>query len=196
MPNIVTNHVLVTGKDGMVDMFVRHMATPFTYKMLEAFTTKIEERIDTSPFNFFNVIAPPQTIMDEYAQQPKRGSLDVKDPNWWNEQTDLMKKDNSWYHWNTRNWGTKWNAMDPTMETLSQETLGRTRVLYKFDTAWQEPEPVFEQIARSWPSLNLYIRVVSEEGWGAKYQYKEGSQTVYKFFDNARSDFLDKLLKS
>lgn len=54
----------------------------------------------------------------------------------------------SWYPWALENWGTKWGAYD--FELLSDEPL-----LFKFETAWSFPIPVFTTLAYAFPSLKF-----------------------------------------
>lgn len=47
----------------------------------------------------------------------------------------------TWYDWNIKNWGTKWDAS-------SAELTQKGKVLiFEFETAWSPPVPVFEYIA-------------------------------------------------
>lgn len=52
----------------------------------------------------------------------------------------------SWYDWSIRYWGTKWNSY--SFRPVSEEPLE-----FLFDTAWSFPTPVFEAIAKEFPSL-------------------------------------------
>ncbi|TGT76739.1 MULTISPECIES: hypothetical protein [unclassified Mesorhizobium] len=63
----------------------------------------------------------------------------------------------SWYDWSIANWGTKWNSYD--FEQVSEEPFQFT-----FDTAWDFPEPVFEALARRYPTLHFEC-VSFNEGW-------------------------------
>lgn len=196
MPNWVNNHMLVTGKDEQVKLFMDKVAQPTRYKMVRPLSDQPEEVEERRLFSFFNVIAPAWEMMDEYAQQPKHSKLLTSDPNWWADTTEIMATDNSWYNWNIRNWGTKWDASEANFQYLPNETLGRTRVLYTFDTAWDYPEPVYVEMAKQWPQLNFYIRALEETGWGVILQFKEGANVLYKSKDPAPRNFLERLIKT
>lgn len=62
-----------------------------------------------------------------------------------------------WYSWNVENWGTKWNSYD--FEQVSEEPFQFT-----FDTAWDFPEPVFEALAKRFPTLQFEC-ISFDEGW-------------------------------
>jgi hypothetical protein len=196
MPNWVKNHMLVTGTNEDVTLFIKEIAEPFRYKTVESFSDVPVEQESRLVLNFFNVIAPSDDIMDAYAQQPARGVIPVTDPNWWSEQSKIMEEDNSWYNWNVRNWGTKWNAVGPEFVYQTKTDPTRTRVLYKFDTAWDYPSHVYVAMAKKWHTLNFYIRAEEETGWGVVLQYKKGENTYYKSVDPVPNNFLEKLVKN
>lgn len=54
----------------------------------------------------------------------------------------------SWYEWSCDHWNTKWNACHLTIHS-------KRPFEFSFDTAWDFPIPVFEKIAREFPSLNF-----------------------------------------
>jgi hypothetical protein len=62
-----------------------------------------------------------------------------------------------WYEWAIQNWGTKWNAGDVVCEGNS------TSIRYFFETAWAQPTPVIEELARQFPELRITLKY-SEEG--------------------------------
>ena len=62
----------------------------------------------------------------------------------------------SWYDWCISNWGTKWNAYEvefyfqPTPPEAEKENgiENTRRLVYKFVTAWDKPEPIVEAFMR------------------------------------------------
>ena len=74
----------------------------------------------------FNILIPtPPTIY--------HGRLGQEEENDFNDLT--------WYNWNIRNWGTKWNAYNSSCQTID----GVTEII--FDTAWSPPLPVIVAFA-------------------------------------------------
>jgi hypothetical protein len=63
----------------------------------------------------------------------------------------------SWYSWNTANWGTKWNSY--SFHPLSEDPLE-----FCFKTAWSFPWPIFEALAREFPTLQFKCRTTEEMG--------------------------------
>lgn len=62
-----------------------------------------------------------------------------------------------WYSWNLANWGTKSNAR-------SFRLIGDEPLEFLFDTPWSFPWPVFEALAREFPTLQFKC-VSFEEAW-------------------------------
>lgn len=56
----------------------------------------------------------------------------------------------TWYDWAIRNWGTKWNACDPVL--IRDEP---TSLLWRFETAWSYPDPIFAEIVEKFPNLKV-----------------------------------------
>jgi hypothetical protein len=64
-----------------------------------------------------------------------------------------------WYDWRMKNWGCKWNAIDPELTWFSNHHL-----LIKFDTAWYPPISLLQCLSKK---ENLLIRFsYDEEGVG------------------------------
>lgn len=67
----------------------------------------------------------------------------------------------SWYQWSIDHWGTKWDAYSP-MTTDAEPEDGA--IGFGFDTAWSFPTPIFEELARRFPTLTFDC-VCFDEGW-------------------------------
>jgi hypothetical protein len=63
-----------------------------------------------------------------------------------------------WYSWTIANWGTKRNA-------YSYRPVSDKPLEFLFDTAWNFPWPVFETLAREFPTLQFKC-LSFDEGWG------------------------------
>jgi len=74
----------------------------------------------------------------------------------------------NWYDWACDNWGTKWDVCSPwdTDEIYSDEN-GETYV-FKFDTAWSPPIPVYDEMIKQ--GFNLVAKYV-EYGMGYHGEY-------------------------
>ena len=64
-----------------------------------------------------------------------------------------------WYSWNCANWGTKWNSYD-----YEERFTEPGKFAFKFETAWNVPEPVFVALAARYPDLTFKLSAVDEGG--------------------------------
>jgi hypothetical protein len=65
----------------------------------------------------------------------------------------------SWYEWSIRFWGTKWGAYDVEVRITTPG-----RFVFKFETAWSFPRPVFQKLTELYPDL-VFSVVSFDEGW-------------------------------
>ena len=122
MPNWVYNTLTIQGPKQEIDMIKERLNKPFTlaqetYGMGDissmGFPTKIQQVEYSNPvFAFFNIHSyKDEGITDEeYAQQPVRDNIDMKDPDWYAKSVEHAKTQKNWYDWNNTNWGTKWDV--------------------------------------------------------------------------------------
>jgi hypothetical protein len=68
-------------------------------------------------------------------------------------EEEIYGRDN-WYHWNTNNWGTKWNAYD--MSKIDDYTM-------TFNTAWAMPERVIKALSKMFPDVVVKIKWADED---------------------------------
>lgn len=59
-----------------------------------------------------------------------------------------------WYSWNTKNWGTKWNAYD---------SIQREDGSIYFQTAWSTPYPVMLALSAKYPEAIIKVRFADED---------------------------------
>lgn len=76
---------------------------------------------------------------------------------------DVAEK-NDWWHWNVRNWGTKWDVSDPDVQRHSP-----TKLAIGFQTAWSPPLEAIDKLAEQYPMLSFFMRAI-EEGMGFAFE--------------------------
>jgi hypothetical protein len=159
MPNWVSNSVTIEGSPDIVTQIKEQVAKPYIMPVESngdlAYTVN-ELSID-NVFSFWNIIAP--TDLEAYVKQPdfeKRG------------------EDNSWYNWNIRNWGVKWDTTNP--ELVDEVENGENLVLvYNFETAWGTPNEVLIELSRQYPSILITNEYQEETGWGGETEFLRGT---------------------
>lgn len=164
MPNWVYNTMTVTGSNQVLDRFTKQAATPYVTHHYNPIEKTRGEQLNEGELLFWNFAKPPESVLEEYwGPEPRHDN-----------PYDAMKREtNHWYDWNHRNWGTKWEACDPE---IIQESEGL--ITYHFRTAWADPRPVFEEMAKQYPDLKFSIGCNEEQGWGLEYYGSEGELTI------------------
>lgn len=79
----------------------------------------------------------------------------------------------NWYEWSNKYWNTKWNAYHTYIHQTDEI------VIFEFDTAWSCPVPVFEKLAKEFPTLS-FTGYALDEGYcfGAEILIEEGESNV------------------
>lgn len=79
-----------------------------------------------------------------------------------------------WYDWARKRWGTKWNAYGTDTRETSAD-----KVVFKFETAWSFPEPIFKRLTEMFPALVFEIASFDEVWnfacvgqWGGRNDYR------------------------
>jgi len=79
------------------------------------------------------------------------------------------------YKWCLENWGTTWNSCNTSVDEKITKEDGVYIWKVSFDTAWTPPSPIFENIAKRYPKINIEAEY-KEEGCNidGKLIYKDG----------------------
>ena len=77
-------------------------------------------------------------------------------------------KDDGWYSWSSKHWGTKWDCYE---EHLDHD---KTSTLYSFDTAWSPPFAWVEKVSRKFPHLKFNVTWAEEGGEGGRFMLQGG----------------------
>ena len=184
MPNWVMNYLTVEGKPELVEELKKQVAQPYVMPVqsMGDLNFTVEDKEVDEIFSFWNIIRP--TDMEAYPKQPVHSDLSPNDEGWWADVTAKSRVDNSWYNWNNRNWGCKWDVTNP--ELCSEEKNGENLVLvYQFDTPWSPPVPAILKLSEQYPTLLITLSYEEEQGWGGEIEFCKGKIS-------AESDYEDK----
>jgi len=178
MPNWVYNKVDVSGSAEEIALFKSKVNQPRP----ESFDEDKKELVsdtDARVFTFWSFIAPPKEALE---------SGEYFETNGWANGKQSGNTTNNWYNFNSREWGTKWDAVSATLAEESD-----THLSYTFETAWSAPSPIFEAMVEQHPELEFYIHWEEEQGYGAEYTSSDGDEDgersliMTKEWDVARS---------
>ena len=179
MPNWVFNSLVVSGDKSDLEAMVAQLNQPVTkhYPKME-FDQEQQKWIDTPDvqqydnpvFSFWNVSSP--TDLEAYYGEEVFKKTDLSKGKTINEAFDsndflaefhrAMNFDNDWYHWNVRNWGTKWDAKE---SFYNQEDK-----ILEFQTAWSCPETVLMKMFERFPDLH-FEGTFADEDFGCNAGY-------------------------
>jgi hypothetical protein len=165
MPNWVFNSMVVNGSKSDLVAFRDKARKLSPHGITEDGVLEYKDE-NASEISFWNFIEPENKSAYFGASDYKPEGYDKLSSE---EQFAITMKHESdgWYDWNVRNWGTKWDACDTS---LDDNTEGKGPFLnYNFQTAWSIPEAVFTAIVSQHPELSFDFSCEEEQGWGAEF---------------------------
>ena len=165
MPNWSRNTVTVRGEPEMIDEVQRikfdfNMILPPPQALVddcEAYCAKCKSRVRVDKSDYCTKCNIRDNIGGRVSSWEK-GKKRYRQLN--KDEIKLAKSwvkkygTDSWYDWNTSNWGTKWNAGEVKMKRVDKNTLTA-----RFDTAWAPPSPIFDKLAGKY---NVMVEVSAE----------------------------------
>jgi hypothetical protein len=202
MPNWVFNSLVVSGEQSELDKMVAQLNQPFTmhhpvHDFVDGQYTKVADfqEYNNPVFAFWNIVKPTD-ISTYYAEEVfKKTKLEADE--FMAEFVRSMKEDQDWYHWNVRNWGTKWDVAvsdgneypNTTMEVNEDGS-----VMYRFETAWSPVGEVLIKLSEQFPTLNFDYEYEEETGWGGVAVFENGTEISCDQWDSPMShqDYKDR----
>ena len=98
-----------------------------------------------------------------------------------------------WYHWNARNWGTKWDIVLERDEIpeLDQRNDGDWYFNWNFQTAWSPAEGAYRAMAKRFPNLEFNYEITEESNaYAGILVYKNGELITEQWVDSpTHADF-------
>ena len=164
MPNHVTNRLTITGpaesiadfraacfavcKPGVPSYWRDEAAKPDADPKWAERIAKREAEPEYEVFDFNKIVPTPAYITQGDLRHGSREQATGR----------------NWYDWNYANWGTKWNAYELTISEDTPE-----RLVFKFDTAWASPDPIFNALGKAFPELAITAEYFDEGHcfWGS-----------------------------
>lgn len=180
MPNWVYTTMTVTGHKQLLDKFQEKAAKPYTSRHTGTWTDgkfdpdAINVVENKSELSFWNFIAPAD--LDAYfGEEKKPDNYEAMTPDERLAESMKFAGDN-WYNWNVRNWGTKWDANEVTLDEGGA-------LSYQFSTAWSPAEGAFKAMIEQHPNLQFEFVNIEEQGWGVVFESKNGELVEVRSWD-------------
>jgi len=191
MPNWVFNSLVVSGEQSELDKMVEQLNQPFTmhhpvHKFVDGKYTKVAdfEEYNNPVFAFWNIVKP--TDLESYYEKEVFTKKQLDGEEFMAEFVRSMREDQDWYHWNCRNWGTKWdvcvsddNEYPNTIKTVNDDG----SVMYHFQTAWSPVGEVLMKLSEQYPTLNFDYEYEEEQGWGGSCTFLGGEDIACNEYD-------------
>ena len=204
MPNWVFNSLVVSGEQSELDKMVAQLNQPFVkhfpehkFENGEIVWVADEQHYDNPVFAFWNIVKPTD-LESYYATDTFKGNKNItidedgkmNNDSFMKEFVRSMKEDQDWYHWNCRNWGTKWdvavvngNEYPNTIKTVNDDG----SILYQFETAWSPVGEVLMKLSEQYPTLNFDYEYEEEQGWGGSCTFLGGEDIACDEYDSPMS---------
>lgn len=189
MPNWVNNILDIEGDRAELIRLVEQVGKPVpvkynTFEKDEAGNVDMvwKEQILTNPvFSFWNIKAPTD-LNAYYGDNTEK--LDLE--NFFETFNNAFAKDNSWYYWNVRNWGCKWDVAvgdEGEYATTEFEEKGENWISFKFNTPWSPPIQVITELSKQYPTLDFTLIYEEEQGWGGELNLVNGEEQYHNEYD-------------
>jgi Ferredoxin-like domain in Api92-like protein len=174
MPNWCYNSVTIEGPKEEIAYIKAKLNEPFTrqHDQWNKETGQMEVKdfsFDNPVFAFWNIAKPSN--LEAYLKQPDH-SLSI--------QEAMLHKGDSWYDFNNREWGTKWDVAVSNDEQYPETELmeeNETSLAYRFNTAWAPPTPAIEKLSVMVPNSIVSLSYEEETGWGGEMEFENGTIT-------------------
>jgi hypothetical protein len=191
MPNWVFNSLVVSGQSKMeLQLLKEQLNKPFTvhhdsYNRETGQMEKKETHYSNPVFAFWNIIAPTD-LEAYYGEQTHKTDLD----NFVQSFNNAVQNDNSWYYWNLRNWGCKWDVAvqdDEQYPDTRCEWTDAGELMYHFNTPWSQPEEAITKLSSQFPTLQFDLEYEEEQGWGGSMTIIDGEVVDESSYDIPQS---------
>ena len=201
MPNWVFNSVVVSGDKLELDKLQAQLNQPFEKHFPDSNFNHETKQWENTPatqvysnpvFAFWNVVRPTD-LESYYGEEKEKVGLD----NFMADFTNAVEKGESWYYWNLRNWGTKWDVAvvdDESYPETSMEIVDDNSIMYRFNTAWSPVPEIFEKLSEMYPTLEFQYEYEEEQGWGGEAVWLGGECISQEEYDipSSHADYVER----
>ena len=155
MPNWTHNHVTFEGSKEKI------------IELKELFAS--EEKV----FDFNKILPMPEDSEDFQATGDLTMDTDQGDLSMEEFIDKKVETANNWYYWSIKNWGTKWNAVEPTLDVDNE-----CKLEYSFRTAWDAPRGVIQEI---YDNRDKIIKGLTYGKWSCFHEFEEDEDIILEF---------------
>ena len=201
MPNWVEHRLAITGNQDSLDKLRELMAKPYTTFSQDWHTNEVSQGESKGVFQLWNIVSPTDLASyfgfksDELHAEEVRKRAEAKDNSieedietvittikevlaepfdvqeMVKEFYESIEVGQDWYHWNIREWGTKWEISNASYEASPN------RLVYSFCSAWSPPVSALDKLAEMFPDLVFTSRFLDEgDNFAGEIHWESGQQ--------------------
>ena len=201
MPNWVEHRLAITGNQDSLDKLKELMAKPYTTFSQDWKTNEVSQGESKGVFQLWNIVSPTDLASyfgfksDELHAEEVRKRAEAKDNSieedietvittikevlaepfdvqeMVREFQESLEVGQDWYHWNIREWGTKWEISNASYESSPN------RLVYSFCSAWSPPVSAIGRLAEMFPDLVFTVRFLDEgDNFAGEIHWESGEQ--------------------
>jgi len=142
---------------------------------------------------FWNFVTP--TDLEAYWGNDTFSSTNNDNADFMTDFVNKMENGMDWYHWNVRNWGTKWDIHleRDYITVIHNEKNDNYYFNWNFDTAWSPAVEVYEVMAKRFPNLEFDFEITEEANFYlGKLNYAGGELVSQNWVDDpSHADFME-----
>jgi Ferredoxin-like domain in Api92-like protein len=163
MANYCFSELVITGATASVQKLIEQVGKPYTHKGEDG-----DACCHEGVFLLWNIVSP--TDLEEYEK-------DAVEPDYVPEEVgekflERVKNSNTWYFWNYRNWGTKWEVAHSDARVVNSG-----HIVYRMATAWSPAEHAIDALSKQYPDLIFTLRSTDEvENFACEIHWVNGKR--------------------
>lgn len=176
MPNHVINYLTIDSED--ITPILEFIRGEDSEQFIDF------NKIMPMPSELEDTISPTRIISDEdYKRNQSSGIKNVGITQAMKDELERKYLASNWYDWRNRNWNTKWNAYEQTMDG--------NQVI--FQTAWSTPVYVIEKLSAIFPDATFTIQYADEDtGYNCgEYECYNGETTEISRIDSGSDEAIE-----
>lgn len=163
MPNYIKNRLTITGNAIDVLAFVKGDEAVFDFNKIIPMPECLnidETSLGDEGMKYLHLSATEDLFRGKEIEEIKNRLIQRKQ---FEEAVELGKKyllniantgSKTWYDWSRKNWGTKWNALEPSV--ISENCI-------EFDTAWNSVISLIEKLSAIFPDVVFEYKYADED---------------------------------
>jgi hypothetical protein len=187
MPNWCQSKLVIAGPEDTLDALAAQVSQPYQAEHYDWPSNTYQTTEVTGPFLLWNIVKPAEDELDAYYQRaenemraaeqkaraevtadltPERLVAAITESITKVDMDEITAKFDferahamDWYHWNIRNWGTKWELND---DRITVKRTKPTELVYTLVSAWAPPVEALDALAALFPTVAMTLRCHDE----------------------------------